>query len=60
VREDAKSIIHPCGMELLPYTSNLVELLKRLDVNSEDLIYATVDLTPECIVGETLRHGVKL
>jgi len=36
--------------ELPPLTHNLLELLRRLGVDSEDLIDAAADLTPEYIV----------
>jgi len=36
--------------ELPPLTHNLLELLRRLGVNREDLIDAAADLTPEYIV----------
>jgi len=36
--------------ELPPHTHNLLELLRRLGVDSEDLLDAAADLTPEYIV----------
>jgi len=41
--------IHLRG-ELPPHTHNLLELLRRLGVNREDLLDAAADLTPEYIV----------